>query len=73
MGSVLNPETGVLQNIEVKSSSPNTFRDIIIGGGVILAGITYLTVSAFKNGAMKMEEAELKALAEAGLLKKHED
>ena len=73
LGSVVNPETGAMSNIEVKSTSPNTFKDIIFGGALIAIGIGYLTVSAFKNGAQKMEAAELEALSKIGAIGKNED
>lgn len=67
-GSVTNIKTGVIKDIVVKAKSPNKFKDILIGGGLVLAGIAYLTSSAFYNGAIKYEEGELKALSDAGLL-----
>ena len=68
-GSVTNPTTGVTKDIVVKSMTSNNLKDILIGGGIVLAGITYLTVTAFQNGAKKFEAAELKALSDAGLLR----
>ena len=67
-GSVTNPNTMITKDIIVKSGSPNKIRDIVIGGGMALAGIVYLTVTAFKHGADKMEEAELQALSDADLI-----
>lgn len=67
-GAVTNPETNVTKDIVVKALSPNKPKDILIGGGMILAGIIYLTTSAFRNGSMKFEEAELRALSETGLI-----
>ena len=67
-GGVTNPETGVYKDIVVKAKAPNSLKDILIGGGMVLVGMTYLTVTAFKNGSKAFEDAELKALAEAGLL-----
>lgn len=67
-GGVTNTQTGVTKDIVVKAATPNTIGDMVIGGGLVLAGIAYLTMTAFKNGAIQFENAELKALAEAGLL-----
>lgn len=67
-GYVTNPETGVSKDIVVKTASPNTLKDILIGGGIVLIGIAYLTTTAFKNGSKKFEEAEFKALHDAGLI-----
>lgn len=67
-GGVTNPETGVYKDIIVKAATPNSLKDILIGGSMVLMGVTYLTVTAFKNGSKAFEDAELRALAEAGLL-----
>lgn len=61
---------GVSQDIIVKSAAPNTLRDGLIGCGIVMAGIAYLTVTAFKNGAKKFEVAETKTLEDLGLIKK---
>lgn len=42
-------------------------KDILIGVGIVLVGIGYLTLSAFKNGANAFEEAEYKTLEELDL------
>lgn len=39
----------------------------LLGGFWLLVGVTYLTAAAFKKGALAYEEAELKALIDAGL------
>ena len=66
-GPIRNTETGKEKDINVKAVSPNNFKDILIGGGIVLVGITYLTVSAFKNGAKAFEEAEYKVLEDLDL------
>jgi hypothetical protein len=70
MGSVESTETGQIEDIVVKSTSPNSLKDIVIGGIAVIVGIGYIAVSAFKNGAKAMETAELKALDACGLIKK---
>lgn len=72
-GGVTNPNTGEYKDIVVKAVSPVGLKDAMIGGFWLLAGITYLTVTAFKNGAKAMEDAELRALDECGLLGTKED
>lgn len=72
-GGVTNPNTGEYKDIVVKAASPNSIKDALIGGSLLLAGIGYLTVTAFKNGAKAMEDAELRALDECGLLGTKED
>ena len=67
-GWVANPETGKQKDIVVTAKSPNTLKDILIGGGIVVIGITYLTVKAFKRGSYTFELAELKALSDADLL-----
>ena len=65
--SVTNPKTGVEKDVVVRTH-PNNLKDILIGCGVILAGVAYMTVTAFKNGSKAYMDAEDKALDEAGLL-----
>ena len=65
--SVTNPKTGVEKDVVVRTH-PISLKDILVGGGVILAGVAYMTISAFKNGSMAYMKAEDKALDEAGLL-----
>ena len=67
-GSITNPVTGVTKDIMVKAASANNLKEILIGGGLVVAGIAYLTVSAFKNGAGKFDDAYLQTLGELGLL-----
>lgn len=67
-GAVTNPTTHVTKDIIVKAPLPNTIKDIVIGGSIIVAGVTYLTLIAFRNGSSQFELAEFKALSDAGLL-----
>lgn len=68
-GCITNPETGVKQDIVVKAKAPNNFKDALIGGGLVLIGITYLTVTAFRNGSAKFDEAEMQVFDDLGLIK----
>lgn len=67
-GSVTNHADGITKDIIVKSVIPNRLKDVLIGGSLVLVGITYLTVTAFKNGSYKFEEAELRAMFDAGII-----
>lgn len=59
-------------DIIVKAVAPNDLKQILIGGGAVLVGIVYLTVTAFKRGAKAYESAELKALADIGAMDKQD-
>lgn len=58
---------GTTKDIIVKAAAPNTLKDALIGGGLVLIGITYLTVTAFKNGSKKFDAAEIQTLIDLGL------
>lgn len=59
---------GKSKDIDVKlSNSKHGLRDILIGGGVTLAGIAYLTITSFINGAKAFEDAEYNTMEELGL------
>lgn len=68
-GTITNTETGMTKDIVVNTAYPNTIRDTIIGGSIVLVGIAYLTITAFKNGAQAFDAAECKTLSELNLLK----
>ena len=59
-------------DIIVKAAAPNDLKQVLIGVGTVLVGITYLTVTAFKRGAKAYEIAELKALADIGAMDKQD-
>lgn len=67
-GSITNPKTGESKDIMVKAATPNKIKDILIGGGLVLLGITHLTMTAFRNGANKFEAAELDTLSDLDLM-----
>lgn len=64
---------GIKKDIIVQAAAPNTLRDALIGGSLVLMGITYLTVTAFKNGASKFEDAEFKVLSDLNLVSDADD
>lgn len=67
-GAIGNYETGKYEDIIVKAAAPNDIKDILIGGSVVLIGIMYLTVAAFKKGARAYEKAEFETLEKQDLI-----
>lgn len=63
----IQTKEGVRKDIVVKAKTPNSLTDMLIGGGITLIGITYLTVSAFKNGSKMFAEAESQTMDDLGL------
>lgn len=68
-GPITNPKTGETKDIVVNTLTLNNAKDILVGGGIVLIGIAYLTLSTFKNGANAFEEAEYKTLESLNLIK----
>ena len=66
-GELKNME-GTIKDIVVKSTTPNKFKDMIVGGGIVLVGIAYLTITAFRYGSEKFEEAEYKTMVNLGII-----
>lgn len=66
-GTIGNPNTGVSKDVIVKAASPNSLKDVLIGGGMVLVGIAYLTTTAFKNGSKTYEEAEMQVFEDLEL------
>ena len=66
-GYIANME-GVKKDIVVKAAAPNKLRDILIGGGLVVAGIAWLTTTAFRHGSQKFEEAEFQTLVDLDLV-----
>lgn len=66
-GELENME-GTIKDIVVKSATPNKFKDMLIGGGIVLVGIAYLTITAFRYGSEKFEEAEYKTMVNLGII-----
>lgn len=54
--------------VVIPVSSTFGLKDALIGGGLVLMGITYLTCAAFMNGAKAFERAELYTMREAGII-----
>lgn len=66
-GTITNPGTGVTKDVIVKAAAPNKLKDILVGGGMVMMGIAYLTVTAFRHGSEKYEEAELQTFSDLDL------
>lgn len=66
-GELKNME-GTIKDIVVKAATPNKFKDMLIGGGIVLVGIAYLTATAFRYGSEKFEEAEYKTMVDLGII-----
>lgn len=67
-GSVGSTDGSKWADIIVKAAAPNDLKDILIGVGTVLVGITYLTVTAFQKGAKAYESAEFNALVDVGVM-----
>lgn len=72
-GWIGDDKTGAKKDIVVKAVSPNTLKDALIGCGLVAVGITYLTVTAFKNGAKKFDAAQWQTLDDLNLLEEIHD
>lgn len=70
-GQLRNME-GDAKDIVVKSAAPNTLKDMLVGGAILLVGIIYLTKNAFKNGAKKFEAAEYQTMVDLGIIEESE-
>lgn len=70
-GPIINPKTNRSENVNVRlSNSKNGLKDLLIGGGLVLAGMACLTITAFRNGAQAFEDAEVDTLDNLDLLTK---
>lgn len=69
-GPIQNIKTGEAKDIVINVLSKKSFKDILIGGGMVMIGITYLTLATFKNGARAFEEAEYETLEALDLITK---
>lgn len=69
-GGPIDNLKGASKSIDVRfSDSKNGLRDVLIGGGLMLIGVVYLTVTAFRNGAQAFDQAEYDTMDELGLFK----
>ena len=69
-GGPIDNLKGASKGIDVRfSDSKNGLRDVLIGGGLVLIGVVYLAVTAFRNGAQAFDQAEYDTMDELGLFK----
>lgn len=68
-GWIENPETGERKQIVVNVFNQKGIKNLLIGGGITIFGITYIAISQFRNGAYSYEEAEYKTLENLELFK----
>jgi hypothetical protein len=66
-GCIENME-GIQKDVVVKAACPNKLTDAVVGGGLVLLGIIYLTRSAFRHGSEKHEEAEFNTMVDLGII-----
>ena len=68
LGPITNPKTGMSKDIVINALSKESLKDILIGGGIVMVGITYLASSTFKNGAKAFETAGYETLESLDLV-----
>ena len=68
----IGSKEGIMKDIVVKAAAPNKFKDILIGGLLLTAGVAYLTTTAFRYGSKKFEEAEIETLGALNLLEDYQ-
>ena len=61
------------KEIIVPASRPIGLKDCLIGGGMVLAGIAYLTYTAFINGAKAFDRAEMETMSGLGIISEAPD
>lgn len=57
------------EDIIVTAKAPNKVKEVLIGGGLIISGVTYLTYKAFRNGATAFDDAQTGVLMKMGCIK----
>lgn len=66
-GPIKSTKTGQVKDIDVNLTA-DFVKDILIGGAIALAGIAYIAIKSFKNGADEYDKAELRTLKELDLV-----
>lgn len=56
------------QEIIVTAKAPNKVKEVLIGGGLIISGVSYLTYKAFRNGASAFDDAQTDALKKINVI-----
>lgn len=58
----------ITKEIVVSTNRMLGLKNCLIGGGMVLAGITYLAYTAFSNGAKAFELAEMRTMKDCGII-----
>ena len=58
----------ITKEIVIPAHRVLSLKDCLIGGGVVLAGIAYLTYTAFSSGAKAFELAEMRTMKDCGII-----
>lgn len=56
------------KEVVIPVSSPIGLKDVLIGDGIITAGVIYLICAAFDKGAKAFEREELYTMRDAGII-----
>ena len=67
-GNVGSTDGTKYSSIICKSATGLKIKDLLIGGGLIISGILYISKMAYKHGANAFYVSETKALNEVGVL-----
>jgi len=67
-GPISNPRTNETKDIVVNALSKGNLKDFLIGGSIAMAGIFYVMLTAFRNGAEAFDNAECNVLKDLNLL-----
>ena len=57
------------EDIIVTAKAPNKVIEVLIGGGLIMSGVIYLTNKAFRNGSTAFDDAQTRVLMKMGCMK----
>lgn len=66
-GDISNTDRTEVEDIDV-TLKPSSIKDLLIGGALVITGIGYLVVKAFKHGSDEYYKSELKAQSRLGIV-----
>lgn len=69
LGDITNPDTNVTKDVVAKTNIGLKLKDLIIGGGLVLTGVSWIALKAFEHGANTAMKAEYDTLEDLGLFK----
>ena len=67
-GPITTADRTKSMDIIVQKTVCNSPLDILIGGVLIIAGVMYLTNTAYKGGAMHFEREEFEVMKKLGII-----